>query len=411
MNDNHKSRFSKNKSILPYFFISLAFLVISMLLILNVTRSLGVAKKSYDTTISLTSQQIEPQDQISNSRHNAITRAVALASPTVVGINVTSVKTYYRRSPVFNDPFFRQFFGDEAFQKKVQSLGSGFIVSADGYIITNQHVVENALEIIVTREGGRQYVAEKIGEDVTSDVALLKIDGNGLPYARLGNSDDVIIGEWVIALGNPFGLFDISTKPTVTVGVISAVDQDFGRRVDRIFEDMIQTDAAINGGNSGGPLVNGLGEVIGMNAWIISGSETMSASIGLGFAIPINRVRRIFKDLMNYGRVDRSFWTGIHYDVVTPNIARYLGLKTTRGAIVSETDKNSPAEKAGMEVGDVIVAINGRDINNFNDITTIIDNLDLKAGDVLEFRIYRPRRFLNIRVKLAPLQDKYNGKG
>ncbi|OGB99597.1 hypothetical protein A2V82_11215 [candidate division KSB1 bacterium RBG_16_48_16] len=382
-----------------------------MLLILNVTRSLGVAKKSYDTTISLTSQQIEPQDQISNSRHNAITRAVAMASPTVVGINVTSVKTYYRRSPVFNDPFFRQFFGDEAFQKKVQSLGSGFIVSADGYIITNQHVVENALEIIVTREGGRQYVAEKIGEDVTSDVALLKIDGNGLPYARLGNSDDVIIGEWVIALGNPFGLFDISTKPTVTVGVISAVDQDFGRRVDRIFEDMIQTDAAINGGNSGGPLVNGLGEVIGMNAWIISGSETMSASIGLGFAIPINRVRRIFKDLMNYGRVDRSFWTGIHYDVVTPNIARYLGLKTTRGAIVSETDKNSPAEKAGMEVGDVIVAINGRDINNFNDITTIIDNLDLKAGDVLEFRIYRPRRFLNIRVKLAPLQDKYNGKG
>ena len=411
MNDNHKSRFSKNKSILPYFFISLAFLVISMLSILNVTRSLGVAKKSYDTTISLTSQQIEPQDQISNSRHNAITRAVALASPTVVGINVTSVKTYYRRSPFFNDPFFRQFFGDEAFQKKVQSLGSGFIVSADGYIITNQHVVENALEIIVTREGGRQYVAEKIGEDVTSDVALLKIDGNGLPYARLGNSDDVIIGEWVIALGNPFGLFDISTKPTVTVGVISAVDQDFGRRVDRIFEDMIQTDAAINGGNSGGPLVNGLGEVIGMNAWIISGSETMSASIGLGFAIPINRVRRIFKDLMNYGRVDRSFWTGIHYDVVTPNIARYLGLKTTRGAIVSETDKNSPAEKAGMEVGDVIVAINGRDINNFNDITTIIDNLDLKAGDVLEFRIYRPRRFLNIRVKLAPLQDKYNGKG
>ena len=411
MNDNHKSRFSKNKSILPYFFISLAFLVISMLLILNVTRSLGVAKKSYDTPISLTSQQIEPQDQISNSRHNAITRAVAMASPTVVGINVTSVKTYYRRSPVFNDPFFRQFFGDEAFQKKVQSLGSGFIVSADGYIITNQHVVENALEIIVTREGGRQYVAEKIGEDVTSDVGLLKIDGNGLPYARLGNSDDVIIGEWVIALGNPFGLFDISTKPTVTVGVISAVDQDFGRRVDRIFEDMIQTDAAINGGNSCGPLVNGLGEVIGMNAWIISGSETMSASIGLGFAIPINRVRRIFKDLMNYGRVDRSFWTGIHFDVVTPNIARYLGLKTTRGAIVSETDKNSPAEKAGMEVGDVIVAINGRDINNFNDITTIIDNLDLKAGDVLEFRIYRPRRFLNIRVKLAPLQDKYNGKG
>jgi serine protease Do len=410
MIDNYNNRFSKSSLRPFYLLIPLAVLVVALLVGLNVGKSQGISKKDYQINFSAVNQPIEQVDEISNSRQNAITRAVAAASPTVVGINVTSVRTYYRRSPFFDDPFFRQFFGDEEIQKKVQSLGSGFIVSPDGYIITNQHVVENALEIIVTREGGRQYVAEKIGEDITSDVALLKIDGKDLPYARLGNSDDVIIGEWAIALGNPFGLFDISSKPTVTVGVISAVDQDFGRQEDRVYEDMIQTDAAINGGNSGGPLVNSQGEVIGMNAWIISGSETMSANIGLGFAIPINRVKRVFTDLLNYGRVDRSFWTGIHYDVVTPNIARYLGLKTTRGAIVSEIDNNSPAEKAGLEVGDVIFAINGRDINNFNDITTIIDNLDLKAGDALEFRIYRPRRFLTIRVKLAPIQDKYNGK-
>jgi serine protease Do len=339
-------------------------------------------------------------DEISNSRHNAITRAVAQVSPAVVGINVVSVLKY-QNNPFFDDPFFRHFFQEQPQEKRVKSLGSGFLISSDGYILTNQHVIENASEIIVTRVGGKQYIARKIGEDYTSDVAVLKIQGEGFPYALLGDSDDVIIGEWVIALGNPFGLFDITSQPTVTVGVISGKDQDFGRQNNnRIFEDMLQTDAAINGGNSGGPLVNANGDVIGVNSWIISGSDTKTASIGLGFALPINRVKRIFDDIINYGRVNRSFWTGIHYDQMNKSIARYLGMSSLRGVIITDIAKSSPAEKAGLEIGDVIVEINGKEVNEFEDVQAITDNLDLKEGDILTFRAYRNKRFINLDVQL-----------
>jgi serine protease Do len=348
------------------------------------------------------------QAQISNSRQNAITRAVETVSPAVVGINVIQVQRYIRRSPFSDDPFFRHFFPDIPFEKKVKSLGSGFLFSKDGYILTNQHVVEYASEIVVTTVGGKQYVAEKIGEDRTTDAAVLQIDGENFPSVKLGDSDEVIIGEWAIALGNPFGLFDITSKPIVTVGVISAVDEDFGRQGnDRIFEDMLQTDAAINGGNSGGPLVNSNGEVIGINTWIISGSETMSANIGLGFAVPINRVRRILNDLMIYGRVDRNFWTGIHYDIVTQPIAKYLGLKSPYGVIINDIDRGSPAENAGLEISDVIVAINGQTVNEFDDVKQIIDNLDLKQNDVILLRIYRNRSFFNKRIKLESHPESY----
>jgi serine protease Do len=340
-------------------------------------------------------------EELDNSRSNAITRAVAEVSPAVVGINVTQVQQYYQRNPFADDPFFRNFFQDRPIVKRVKSLGSGFLISAEGYVLTNQHVVEDATEIVVTCVGGKQYVAKRVGEDYTSDIAVLKIDGENFPYTRLGDSDDVIIGEWAIALGNPFGLFDITSRPTVTVGVISGKDQDFGRQSnDRIFEDMLQTDAAINGGNSGGPLVNANGEVIGVNTWIISGSETMSANIGLGFALPVNRVKRILNDLINYGRVDRSFWTGIHYDQMNPSIARYLGLSSGGGVIVTDIDRNSPAQKAGLEVGDVILQLNGKEVKSFNDIQTITDNLDLKEGDMLHLRVFRNSGFHNIDIRL-----------
>ncbi len=340
-------------------------------------------------------------EELDNSRNNAITRAVAEVSPAVVGINVTQVQKFYQRNPFADDPFFRNFFQDRPIVKRVKSLGSGFLISAEGYILTNQHVVEDATEIVVTCVGGKQYVAKRVGEDYTSDIAVLKIDGENFPYARLGDSDDVIIGEWAIALGNPFGLFDITSRPTVTVGVISGKDQDFGRQSnDRIFEDMLQTDAAINGGNSGGPLVNANGEVIGVNTWIISGSETMSANIGLGFALPVNRVKRILNDLINYGRVDRSFWTGIHYDQMNASIARYLGLSSSGGVIVTDIDRNSPAQKAGLEVGDVIVQLNGKEVKTFDDIQNITANLDLKEGDLLRLRVFRNSGFRNIEVRL-----------
>jgi len=345
-------------------------------------------------------------DDVSRSRENAITRAVERVSPSVVGINVTQVRSYIHRSPFADDPFFRHFFPGIPVKKKVKSLGSGFFYTRSGHILTNQHVVEEATEIIVTAIGGKQYIAEKIGEDVTTDIAVLKIEGDSFPAVELGDSDDVIIGEWVIALGNPFGLFDISSKPIVTVGVISATDEDFGRQGNhRIFEDMLQTDAAINGGNSGGPLVNGNGQVIGINTWIISGSETMTSNIGFGFAIPINRAKRILDDLMNFGRVDRSFWTGIHYDYVTPPIASYLGLQTVYGVIVSEIERGSPAALAGVQVGDVIISINGQEVRRFDDVKQIIDNLDLKQDDILTLRIYRSRKFSTVRIQLEPHPD------
>ncbi len=376
-----------------------------MLLVCSSTdRNAGTAQLSASAADSLRlglGQGRSLGDEISHSRHNAITRAVAEVSPAVVGINVISLQRY-QTNPFFDDPFFRHFFQEQPQEQRVKSLGSGFLISSDGYILTNQHVVEGASEIIVTRVGGKQYIAKKIGEDYTSDVAVLKIKGDAFPYARLGDSDDTIIGEWVIALGNPFGLFDITSQPTVTVGVISGKDQNFGRQTDnRIFEGMLQTDASINGGNSGGPLVNANGEVIGVNSWIISGSDTKSASIGLGFALPINRVKRIFEDIINYGRVNRSFWTGIHYDQMNNSIARYLGMTSARGVIITDIAKGSPAEKAELEVGDVIVEINGKEVNAFEDVQAITDNLDLKEGDILIFRVYRNKRYINLKVELA----------
>ena len=178
--------------------------------------------------------------------------------------------------------------------KPSRVLGPGYSSAPDGYIITNQHVVENADEVIVTLPGGKEYDAEVIGEDRVTDLAVLRIEGKHLPYSKLGDSDDIIIGEWVIALGNPFGLFDVNKQPTATVGIISAVDLDFGKELSgRVYQGMIQTDASINQGNSGGPLSNAEGEVIGINTFIFTGGGYSEGSIGISFAIPINRAKGI----------------------------------------------------------------------------------------------------------------------
>jgi serine protease Do len=358
-------------------------------------------------TASLWTEGRSPQESrsalgadVASSRRNAITEAVAKVSPAVVGINVTQIREVTPWNPFFDDPFFRQFL--PRYQQVVKSLGSGFLISKDGYIVTNEHVVHQASEVVVTLVTGEHHKARLIGADYTTDVALLKIDANReLPYARLGDSDDVIIGEWVVALGNPFGLFEINAQPIVTVGVVSAVNQDFGRQVsDRVYQDMIQTDAAVNSGNSGGPLVNILGEVIGVNTWIISASENTGANIGLNFAIPINRVKRVLNDLRRYGQVNRSFWTGLEVENINPAIARYLGLRTSRGVIVADVKKNSPAERAGIRPGDVILKVNGRSISTTDDIWAVIEDEDLKPGDSLELEIYRDGSTLRTRLRL-----------
>lgn len=341
---------------------------------------------------------------IDDSRRNAITRAVKTISPAVVGINVIQIREYVSR-PFFDDPFFRQFFRGYRYRERVKSLGSGFIISSDGYILTNEHVVHQASEIIVTLTGGKKYEAKIVGSDYTTDVALLRIDATDLPYVRFGDSNDVIIGEWAIAFGNPFGLFDIGSEPSVSVGVISAINRDFERDAteDRLYQDMIQTDAAINSGNSGGPLVNSLGLVIGINTFIYSGNERIGTSIGLGFALPINRTKRIIQELKKYGKVNRNFRTGLKVDNINRLMARYLGLRSTDGVIIADIEKNSPASKANLEVGDVILSVNKTQIRNVDDIWKVIENRDLKGGDALRLLIYRQNRKFTVTLKLERL--------
>lgn len=343
-------------------------------------------------------------DAISNSRQNAITRAVARVSSAVVGINVTQIRRP-RRGSYFDDPFF-QYLYPELARQVVKSLGSGFLIDPNGYILTNEHVVHEAAEIVVSLSDGSSKNAKVIGTDYVTDLALIKIDGHNFPSLGFGNSNNVIIGEWVIALGNPYGLFEINAQPTVTVGVVSAVDRDFGRQDnDRVYQDMIQTDAAINQGNSGGPLVNSLGEVIGMNTFIYTGGRSNSGSIGIGFAIPSNRVQRILRDLKKYGRVNRSWTTGLSVEDIPPMVARYYRLKSADGVIVSSVEARSPAAEAGVEVGDVIVAVNGERIRREKDIWRIIDDSDLHGGDKLRIKLLRGGRALSVNLELRELKN------
>jgi serine protease Do len=349
------------------------------------------------TTVSLNAG---PQDRdsvaqaVSRSRQNAITRAVSLASPAVVGINVIEIQQYRRYDP-WGDPFFRYFFGDRVESRPVQELGSGFIISPDGYIVTNDHVAGNAKEITVTMTNGEKHKAELIGSDQVSDIALLKIDTRNAPSLRLGNSDDVIIGEWAIALGNPFGLFEVADKPTVTVGVISAKDMNLQPSEGRVYRGMIQTDAAINSGNSGGPLINALGEVIGVNSVIFTPNQ---GNIGLGFAIPVNRVKKVVEELKRSGKVERNFWTGLEVQNVDRRIARYFGLERVEGVIVAEVQKRSPADRAGFKVGDIILRANGEKIEDDASLIGLLE--DLKPGDVIAMDVLRDRKETQLKLKL-----------
>jgi len=324
---------------------------------------------------------------VTTSRRNAITQAVGRASGAVVGINVVELRRYRQWSPWGDDPFFRQFFGDRTYTQRVQGLGSGFLISPDGYILTNDHVAGNAKEITVTMTDGKTYDARLVGTDQVSDVTLLKIEGGDLPYLRLGNSDDVIIGEWVIALGNPFGLFQVNDKPTVTVGVVSNTEVNLrgGQQGDeRIYRGMIQTDAAINSGNSGGPLLNTLGEVIGVNSVIYTPNQ---GNIGLGFAIPVNRVKRIVAELKSDGKVDRDFWVGMQVQAVDQRIAQYFKLDKAEGVIVTEVERGGPADKAGFRPEDIILEANGERIYDDASLYGIV--YDAHAGDTIRMKVLR----------------------
>jgi serine protease Do len=340
----------------------------------------------------------QKNDEITNSRRNIITETVKKVSPAIVGINVTQVVQYQDPfGSMFNDPFFKQFFGNQQYNQKVKSLGSGYIISADGYIVTNDHVAGNASEITVTMTNGEQVPAKLIGSDQSSDICLLKIDRTNLPYVTFGNSDDVIIGEWVIALGNPFGLFEVNDKPTVTVGVISSTGLNLEPIDNRFYLNMIQTDAAINGGNSGGPLVNSLGEVIGMNT-IIYTAGGVQGNIGLGFAIPINKIKRIVTELRDKGKIAHVANIGMVIQNIDEGIAKYYHLKSPKGVIITQVVPKSVTSRAGLKVGDIITKVDRYSISNDQMLNGVFQ--EFRTGQTIEISILRENEPMTMNMKL-----------
>ena len=322
---------------------------------------------------------------IAESRRTAITEAVAQVAPAVVTVQTETVD----RGPV--DPF-DAFFGGRTGPRVLPGLGSGFVTRADGIVITNAHVVVGATRISVALSDGTTFPARLLGADTLNDLAVLKIDGRNLPVVKLGNSADLVVGEWAIAIGNPFGFVLGNSEPSVTAGVISATGRNLAVRAEGpgIYVDMIQTDASINPGNSGGPLVNAVGEVIGVNSSIYSPS---GGSVGLGFAIPINRVKRVTEDLLAHGTIRRP-WVGLMVEPPAPGSAR-----TLRGARVSSVVPGSPAVQAGVRRGDVLLRSRDRQIQNFFDWEAEL--LELRVGDRVPVVVRREGRDITLTLVVA----------
>jgi serine protease Do len=313
------------------------------------------------------------QKTVAGSRRTALVAATERVAPAVVSIHVFSRERVTPRSP------WDFFFVPEGAERVVEGYGTGFAIRPNGVVVTNQHVVANAQRVVVTLGDGSELDGKLVGEDPVTDIAVVKVNRSGLPTVPLGKSTDLMIGEWVVALGNPFAYMLGNAEPTVTVGVVSATGRNILPSGDQpgLYLDMIQTDAAINPGNSGGPLTNALGEVVGVNSSIFSSS---GGSIGLGFAIPIERVLAVTDAIMRTGAVRRA-WTGL--EVEGPSGMR--SWRNVGGVTISTVATGGPAERAGLKPGDVLVQANGRTIRNFLDWEAV--KLDLKVGDPVELTI------------------------
>ncbi|MCD6386077.1 trypsin-like peptidase domain-containing protein [Candidatus Sumerlaeota bacterium] len=316
-------------------------------------------------------------------RQTELVTAAQKASKAVVCISV--VKRGYM------EDFFRPFLL-YPYEEKIPYLGSGFIIDDKGHILTNYHVIEGAEEVFVTLVDGREVKGKVLGADAINDVALLKIDAEKIPRISIGNSDDVMIGEWVLAIGNPFGKLIEDPRPTVTFGVISALNRSFkpDPSSGHVYLNMIQTDAAINPGNSGGPLVNIAGEVIGINTFIVSKT---GASHGIGFAIPINRAMKVAREIMKYGRI-RSLWLDFTCINLSPYLARLVKAPDLNGALIRSIDRGGEAERCGLKVGDVVIKANDKKINSATDLVAYIATL--QVGDKIKFVILRNGRKMSI---------------
>ena len=311
--------------------------------------------------------------------------AAKKAIPSVV--NISATRQVRRRNPLLEDPAFQRFFG-ERFQLPPEtqlSLGSGVIVSREGYILTNDHVVEGVTDIQVTLNDGRTLVGKVVGTDPETDLAVVRINAGGLTPVTFGQSDQARVGDVVLAIGDPF-----SVGQTVTMGIVSAVGREIGSA--NPFGSFIQTDAAINPGNSGGALVDTSGNLIGINTLIFSRSGGYQ---GIGFAIPVSLAKRVLEQIIETGTVTRG-WFGVDVADITPELAESLGLKGTRGAIVGAIERGSPAEKSGMRLGDVIVAVNGRAVGNTTAALAAI--AEIPPGQSVPVRVIRRSQELSLDV-------------
>ena len=345
-----------------------------------------------------------------NGAYERIAEAVL---PSVVAIQTTHV-VHVQTSPFFSDPFFRQFFGNMfpnmPQQQKERALGSGTIVSPDGYILTNNHVVEHATTIEVALHDNRRFRGKVVGADPGSDIAVVKINAHDLPTAVLGDSSRLRVGDAVMAFGNPYEQYF-----TMTRGIVSALGRS-SEEAEPLPENFIQTDAAINPGNSGGALVNIRGQVVGVPTWIISnggggGMGGQGSFLGIGFAIPINEAKHVMTDLIKTGKVTRGYLGAGVQNLQNMAMARQFHVSDTNGALVADVDPNGPAAKAGLKYGDVIRTINGRSVENRDDLTVRVMNID--PGTTVTLGIIRDGKPMDVRVTLGtrPANLALNGQG
>jgi serine protease Do len=370
--------------------------------LLGAALMLGLGARSRDRDAA-PGVQVADAQSLASSRRTAIVTAAERTSPAVVSVSVVATRVV-RADPfqgMFRDEFFERFFPPTEYRQRIPGLGSGVIVDASGLVLTNEHVTRNADEIKVTLTDGRQFAARLLGATDLYDLAVLKIEGRNLPVAPLGDSDRLMVGEWAIAIGNPFGYLLNDSQPTVTAGVISATHRDIKSDASEtgVYKNMIQTDAAINPGNSGGPLVNADGEVIGVNAFIFTQG---GGSIGLGFAIPINLARRVLQEIRVYGRV-RQAYPGMNLQPLTAELARRLGFADAEGLVVTRIDPRGPAAKAGVKVGDRVRRVRGVVVRTMDDAQRGI--YGASVGDKLPLTVERGGRTLELTLVLVESPD------
>jgi len=371
-------------------FVSIAVIAGIFLLGMGAERIITRAERSASSDSIIMPQAMAAEGQAAGAD---IPTVVERAVPSVV--NITSKKVTQVRQqapPFFQDPFFRQFFGNIPREQVERFLGSGAIVTEDGYILTNNHLVGGADEVTVTLLDKREFTAKVVGSDKRTDVAVLKIDAENLPTIQLGKSSELRLGQTVLAIGYPFGV-----GQTVTMGIISGLAKPIAAEVD---VDFIQTDAAINPGNSGGALINTSGELIGINTLIVSNTGSYA---GLGFAIPIDQARSIMDDIIDHGKVVRGY-LGISMDNLTPEKAEFFGLKKGEGVIVTEVATGSPAAKAGLKGNDIVVAANGTPVKNMTELRRLVGSMH--PGDKAELECIRDGKSLTFSARVTARPDE-----